>query len=131
MMNRPQAALKDLSDSAVGDQHDAPLWRAMAYARQGRWGEARAGFKNAGSAIATLPIELQLIALRDELRAAIEVGDYGDAENALNDLQTIGIPRDMQPIAPPPILGIGRPPRRGACAKPSCAIRSAISSATT
>ncbi len=97
MMNRPQAALKDLADSAVGDQHDAPLWRAMAYARQGRWGEARAGFKNAGTAIATLPIELQLVALKDELRAAIEVGDYGDAENALNDLQTIGIPRDMQP----------------------------------
>ena len=97
MMNRPQAALKDLADPAVGDQHDAPLWRAMALARQGRWGEARAGFKNAGSAIATLPVELQLVALKDELRAAIEVGDFGDAENALNDLQTIGIPRDMQP----------------------------------
>jgi hypothetical protein len=97
MLNRPQAALKDLADPAVGDQHDAPLWRAMAYARQGRWGEARAGFKNAGGAIATLPIELQLVALKDELRAAIEVGDYADAENALNDLQTIGIPRDMQP----------------------------------
>jgi len=97
MMNRPQAALKDLADSAVGDQHDAPLWRAMAYARQGRWGEARAGFKNSGSAIATLPIELQLMALKDQLRAAIEVGDYSDAENSLNDLQTIGIPHDMQP----------------------------------
>ena len=97
MMNRPQAALKDLADSAVGDQHDAQLWRAMAYARQGRWGEARAAFKNAGNAVATLPIELQLAALKDELRAAIEVGDYSDAENALNDLQTIGIPRDMQP----------------------------------
>jgi hypothetical protein len=97
MMNRPQAALKDLADPAVGDQHDAPLWRALAYAGEGRWGEARAGFKTAEAAIATLPVELQRIALKDEMRAAIEVGDYGDAENALNDLQTIGMPRDMQP----------------------------------
>jgi hypothetical protein len=97
MMNRPQAALKDLADPAVGDQHDAPLWRAMAYAGLGRWGEARAGFKTAEAAIATLPVELQRIAIKDEMRAAIEVGDYGGAENALNDLQTIGIPRDMQP----------------------------------
>jgi hypothetical protein len=97
MMNRPQAALKDLADPAVGDQHDAPLWRALAYARQGRWGEARAGFKISEAAIATLPIELQRVALKDEMRASIEVGDFGDAENALNDLETIGIPRDMQP----------------------------------
>jgi hypothetical protein len=97
MMHRPQAALKDLADPAVGDQHDAPLWRALAYAGEGRWGEARAGFKTAEAAIATLPVELQRIALKDEMRAAIEVGDYGDAENALNDLQTIGLPRDMQP----------------------------------
>jgi hypothetical protein len=97
MMSRPQAALKDLADPAVGDQHDAPLWRALAYARQGRWGEARAGFKTAEAAIATLPVELQRVALKDEMRAAIEVGDYGGAENALNDLQTIGIPHDMQP----------------------------------
>jgi len=97
MMGRPQAALKDLADPAVGDQHDAPLWRAMAYAGLGRWGEARAGFKTAEAAIATLPVELQRIAVKDEMRAAIEVGDYGGAENALNDLQTIGIPNDMQP----------------------------------
>jgi hypothetical protein len=97
MMNRPQAALKDLADPVVGDQHDAPLWRALAYAREGRWGEARAGFKTAEAAIATLPVELQRVALKDEMRAAIEVGDYGDAENVLNDLQTIGMPREMQP----------------------------------
>ncbi len=97
MMNRPQAALKDLADPAVGDQHDAPLWRAMAYAGLGRWGEARAGFKSAEAAIATLPIELQRVALKEEMRAAIEVGDYSDAENALDDLQTISITHAMQP----------------------------------
>ena len=97
MMGRPAAALKDLSDPAVGDQHDAPLWRALAYARQGKWQQARQSFKNVEAAIATLPIELQRFALKEEMRASIEVGDLADAENELNDLETIGIPHDMQP----------------------------------
>ena len=37
MMDRPDAALKDLANPAIGDQHDAPLWRALAYAKQGKW----------------------------------------------------------------------------------------------
>ncbi len=82
---------------AVGDQHDAPLWRALAYARQGKWGEARESFKRVEAAIATLPIELQRFALKEEMRASIEVGDFAGAENELNDLQTIGIPHNMQP----------------------------------
>src|SRR5262249_37847526 len=45
MMNRPDAALKDLANPAIGDQHDAPLWRAMAYAGQGKWAMARDSFK--------------------------------------------------------------------------------------
>ncbi len=49
MMNRPDDALKDLADPAVGDQHDAPLWRALAYARQGKWAQARDGFRARGS----------------------------------------------------------------------------------
>jgi hypothetical protein len=36
MMNRPDAALKDLANPTIGDQHDASLWRAMAYAGQCR-----------------------------------------------------------------------------------------------
>ncbi len=66
MMNRPADALKDLSNPIVGDQHDAPLWRSLAYARQGKWAQARAGFKSIEAAVATLPIELQRIALKDE-----------------------------------------------------------------
>jgi len=97
MMNRPEAALKDLSDPAVGDQHDAPLWRALAYARQGKWQQARESFRKVEAAVATLPIELQRFALKEEMRASIEVGDFADAENDLNDLATIGIPHDMQP----------------------------------
>jgi tetratricopeptide (TPR) repeat protein len=97
MMNRADGALKDLNDPSVGDQHDAALWRALAYARQGKWGQAHESFKSVDSAIATLPIELQRFALKEELRSSIEVGDFASAENELNDLQTIGIPDDLQP----------------------------------
>jgi tetratricopeptide (TPR) repeat protein len=97
MMDRADGALKDLSDPSVGDQHDAALWRALAYARQGKWGQAHESFKSVDSAIATLPIELQRFALKEELRSSIEVGDFASAENELNDLQTIGIPEDLQP----------------------------------
>jgi tetratricopeptide (TPR) repeat protein len=97
MMNRPEDALKDLSEPTIGDQHDAQLWRALAYARQGKWPQARESFKNVEAAIATLPVELQRFALKEEMRASIEVGDFGDAENELNDFETIGIPHNLQP----------------------------------
>jgi hypothetical protein len=97
MMDRPDDALKDLADPAVGDQHDAPLWRALAYAHQGKWGQARDGFKSSESSVATLPIELQRVALKEEVRSAIEVGDYGSASSQLDDFQTIGVPHDLQP----------------------------------
>jgi tetratricopeptide (TPR) repeat protein len=97
MMNRPEDALKDLADPAVGDQHDAPLWRALAYSLEGQWARARQGFKSVEAAVATLPIELQRIALMDEVRSAIETGDYDSASAALNDFQTIGVPRNLQP----------------------------------
>ncbi|HEY1978695.1 MAG TPA: tetratricopeptide repeat protein, partial [Xanthobacteraceae bacterium] len=85
MMNRPEDALKDLGNPAVGDQHDAPLWRALAYAHEGKWAQAREGFRSLEAALATLPVELQRVALKDEMRSAIEVGDYDSASNTLND----------------------------------------------
>jgi len=97
MLKRPEAALKDLADPGVGDQHDAPLWRALAFARQGRWAQAREAFKISDAAVAALPIELQRITLTDEMRAALEVGDYDGASNDLNDFETIGVPHDMEP----------------------------------
>ena len=97
MMNRPDDALKDLSAPTIGNQHDAPLWRALAYACQGKWAQARENFKSVEATIATLPIELQRTALKDEMRAAIEVGDFATAADQLNDLQTIGLPRELQP----------------------------------
>jgi tetratricopeptide (TPR) repeat protein len=98
MMNRPEDALKDLDQPGIGDQHDAALWRALAYARQGRWAQARTGFKSAEAAVATLPIELQRLTLKDEMRSAIEVGDFDGASGDLNDFQTIGVPRHMEPM---------------------------------
>ena len=98
MMNRPQEALKDLSDPAIGNQHDAPLWRALAYAKEGRWSQARESFKTMDAAVATLPVELQRVALKDEMRSAIEVGDFDGASTELNDFETIGVPHDMEPV---------------------------------
>ncbi len=97
MMNRPDDALKDLSEPGVGDQHDAPMWRALAYAQQGRWAKARDTFKTMAAAMATLPVELQRVALKDDMRSAIETGDFNAASDDLNDFQTIGIPHAMEP----------------------------------
>ena len=98
MMNRPDAALKDLDEPGVGDQHDAPLWRALAFAKQGRWARARDTFKTMAAAVAALPVELQRVALKDEMRSAIEVGDFDGASDDLNDFETIGIPHAMEPV---------------------------------
>ena len=97
MMGRPDDALKDLDEPGVGDQHDAPLWRALAFAKQGRWAKARDTFKTMAAAIATLPVELQRVALKDDMRSAIELGDFDGASNDLNDFETIGIPHAMEP----------------------------------
>lgn len=97
MMNRPDDALKDLANPSVGDQDDAPLWRALAYSCQGKWAQARDTFKTVEASVATLPIELQRLALRSELRASIEVGDFAGGADELNELETIGVPRELQP----------------------------------
>lgn len=97
MLNRPEDALKELNHPTLGDQLDAPLWRAFALARLGKWDEARRGFKNAEAAIANLPVELQRVALKEAVRAAIEVRDYETAQNLFSEFQTIGTPSGMQP----------------------------------
>ena len=97
MFERVEAALKDLSNPYVGNQQDAQLWRALAYARQGKWAEAREGFRGVEGAMGTLPIELQLAALKDSLRVSIEVGDYASATRRLNDIEMVGVPSDLEP----------------------------------
>jgi tetratricopeptide (TPR) repeat protein len=97
MLQRPDEALKELSNPWVGNQLDAPIWRAIAYARQGKWPEAQAGFKSLDSGIATLPTELQRLALRDALRTAIAVRDFNGADRIVSALDAIGVPPEMVP----------------------------------
>ena len=97
MMNRPEDALKELSAAQIGNQQDAPIWRAIAYAREGKWPEARQAFKASEAAMASLPIELQRMALLDSLRSAIEVGDFAVASRVVNELTTVGVPPEIEP----------------------------------
>ena len=77
LMGRPSLGLKDLANPAIGNNYDAQLWKALAYARQGKWAEAREKFKNAEFAITSLPLELQRIVITAAGRApSLEVKDY-------------------------------------------------------
>ena len=67
----------------------------MAYAREGNWARAREIFKTVDAAVATLPVELQRAALKDEMRSSIEVADYDGASSDLNDFETIGVSRTI------------------------------------
>jgi len=97
MLGRTEAAAKDLANPAVGNQNDAQLWRGMAFARQGRWTQSHDAFRMVEGALGTLPLELQRAALKDALRAAIEVGDFSSAANRINDLKIVGMSPDMEP----------------------------------
>jgi tetratricopeptide (TPR) repeat protein len=97
MIGRPEAAIKDLSNPFVGNQHDAALWRALASARLGKWADAREGFRSSEVAITTLPLEFQRTMLRDMVLAALEVGDVTGAANGLNEFELIGTPHEMEP----------------------------------
>jgi tetratricopeptide (TPR) repeat protein len=95
MVGRLDGALRDLSHPFVGNQHDAPLWRAMVYARQGKWSEAREGFRTVG--IGTLPLEMQRMMLKDMVRASIEVGDISGAVSQMHEFEAVGVPHELEP----------------------------------
>ncbi len=97
MMGRLDAALKDLAHPFVGNQHDAPLWRALIYARQGKWSDAREGFGAVGMAMGALPIEMQRMMLRAKVRASIEIGDITGAVKDMHEFEAVGIPRELEP----------------------------------
>ncbi len=82
LMGRPERALKDLANPAIGTNYNSQLWKAMANARLGKWAEAREKFKSVEFAITSLPIELQRIVVVDELRSSLEVRDYPGAAKA-------------------------------------------------
>jgi tetratricopeptide (TPR) repeat protein len=98
MLNRPDIALKDLANPVVGNQNDAQLWRALVHAQGGKWAQARDAFRNVEGALSALPLELQRVALKEALRAAIEVGDFPNATDRLNDFATIGISPEFAPL---------------------------------
>lgn len=95
ILHRPEDALKDLASPDIGDQKEAPIWRAMAQSRLGRWPEAHAAFKPLDKQIATLPLGLQRMVLLDRIRTGIEVKDFDAAARMVNDLDTIGVTDDI------------------------------------
>jgi tetratricopeptide (TPR) repeat protein len=97
MLDRPDDALKELSRPQVGNQQDAPIWRAIALARQGRWAEARDIFKTVSAAMSALPIELQRMAMKEALRSSIELRDFNGATRLVNDFETVGVTPDLEP----------------------------------
>jgi tetratricopeptide (TPR) repeat protein len=98
MLGRMDVALKDLANPLVGNQHDAPLWRALAYARQGKWADAREGFRSVEATIETLPLEMQRTMMKEMIRAFIEVGDITGAVAQFHEFETVGIPREYEPV---------------------------------
>jgi tetratricopeptide (TPR) repeat protein len=97
MLGRVDAAQKDLANPVVGNQNDAPLWRALAFARAGKWAEARDAFRTVEGALGALPLELQRMALKDALRASVEIGDVTGATNRINDFKVVGLSSDIEP----------------------------------
>ena len=97
-MGRPEQALKDLANPVIGTNYDSQLWKALAYARQGKWAEAREKFKNVEFAIASLPIDLQRI-VTDRMRCGprSRSGIIPAPRKRSSELDVIGIPDEMKP----------------------------------
>jgi tetratricopeptide (TPR) repeat protein len=97
LIGRPEQTLKDLANPAIGTNYDSQLWKALAYARQGKWADAREKFKNAEFTIPSLPIELQRVVITAAMRSSLEVRDYSGAAKRASDLDVIGIPSELKP----------------------------------
>jgi tetratricopeptide (TPR) repeat protein len=90
MLGRGADAMKDLVHPSVAKRNDITLWRALALAQQGKWVEAREGFRSLETAAAVLPVELQRLAFQEAARAAVEVRDFGGAATLINEVDTLG-----------------------------------------
>jgi tetratricopeptide (TPR) repeat protein len=90
LLGRGADALKDLSNAAAASRNDAMLWRALAQAKEGKWVEAREGFRALDTETASLPLELQRFAFQEAVRAAVEVNDFGGAATLLGAFDTLG-----------------------------------------
>lgn len=97
LIGRPAQGLKDLANPVIGNGYDSQLWKGLAFAREGRWAEAREKFKNAEFAVATLPPDLQRIVTMDSMKASLEVKDYAGAARRKSDLDVVGVPDELKP----------------------------------
>lgn len=97
LIGRPAQGLKDLANPVIGNSHDSQLWKALAYARQGKWADAREKFKNVEFAIASLPIDIQRIVTMEAMRASLEVKDYAGASKRRSEIEVVGIPPEAAP----------------------------------
>jgi outer membrane biosynthesis protein TonB len=94
LIGRPEQGLKDLANPVIGANYDSQLWKALAYARQGKWADAR---ENVEFAITSLPLDIQRIVISEAMRASLEVKDYSGAAKRGSDLQIVGIPPELKP----------------------------------
>ncbi|MCP3388482.1 tetratricopeptide repeat protein [Bradyrhizobium sp. CCGB12] len=97
LIGRPAQGLRDLANPVIGNSHDSQLWKALAYARQGKWADAREKFKNVEFAIASLPLDIQRIVTMDAMRAALEVKDYAGASKRRGELEVVGVSPEAAP----------------------------------
>ncbi|MGH6751714.1 MAG: tetratricopeptide repeat protein, partial [Bradyrhizobium sp.] len=97
LIGHPERGLKGLANPVIGNGYDSQLWKALAFARQGKWADAREKFKNAEFSIAALPLEMQRIVTADAMRASLEVKDYAGASRRRSELDVVGIPKEMKP----------------------------------
>lgn len=97
LVGRPAQGLKDLANPVIGNSHDSQLWKALAYARQGKWADAREKFKNVEFAIASLPIDIQRIVTMEAMRASLEVKDYAGASKRRGEIEVVGVSPEAAP----------------------------------
>jgi tetratricopeptide (TPR) repeat protein len=97
LVGHADQGLKDLANPVIGNGYDSQLWKALAFARQGKWADARERFKNAEFSVATLPSDLQRIISMDAMKASLEVKDYAGAARRKSDLDVVGVPDDLKP----------------------------------
>ncbi|QUS40967.1 tetratricopeptide repeat protein [Tardiphaga alba] len=99
LIGRPEQTLKDIAQPVLGPGYDAELWKAFAFAKQGKWVEARERFKNSEFTLAALPADLQRAGLMLALRASLEVKDYASASARGSELEVVGITPELKPAA--------------------------------
>jgi hypothetical protein len=96
-VGHPGQGLKDLANPVIGNGYDSQLWKALAFARQAKWVDAREKFKNAELSVSTLPLDLQRIVTMDSMKASLEVKDYAGAARRKSELDVIGVPKEIKP----------------------------------